>query len=81
MTTEQKTKITQIYLSKDFADEFKDTIGSINGSGWLIVDPLSAYLKFCGFENTIDQIPPCDEHPQILIIKFKDGYTVHSSRR
>lgn len=71
MTTEQKEMITKI--SQEFASGFKDTIGEIAGSGWLIVDPLSAYLQFCGFENKLVQMPPTDSHPLILIMQFKDG--------
>lgn len=57
----------------EFASGFKDTIGEIAGSGWLIVDPLSGYLNFLGYENNLEQLPACDEHPQILIMTFKDG--------
>ena len=32
-------------ISKEFASGFKENIESINGSGWLIVDPLSAFLS------------------------------------
>ena len=71
MTEQQKTEIEKI--AREFASGFKDTIGEIAGSGWLIVDPLSGYLNFCGYENTLQQIPAKDEQPQILIMKFKDG--------
>ena len=47
--------------------------GSINGSGWLIVDPLSGYLNFLGYKNTLVQLPACEQHPQILIMEFEDG--------
>jgi hypothetical protein len=50
MTNEQKAEITVI--AKEFASSFKDTVGDIAGSGWLIVDPLSGYLNFIGHENT-----------------------------
>lgn len=71
MTAEEKAEIEKI--AKEFASGFKDEIGAIAGSGWLIVDPLSGYLNFCGHENMLEQIPAKDERPQILIIKFKDG--------
>lgn len=71
MTKEEKDKIVNI--SKRFAKGFKSTIGSINGSGWLIVDPLSGYLNSIGYENELDQLKATDIYPQILIITFKDG--------
>lgn len=71
MTNEQKAEIEKI--AKEFASGFKDRIKEIAGSGWLIVDPLSGYLNFCGYENKLQQIPAKDGQPQILIIKFKDG--------
>lgn len=71
MTQKEKDDITKI--SKDFAAEFKDTIGPISGSAFLIVDPLSAYLNFEGYKNTLDQIPATEDHPQVLIMTFKDG--------
>lgn len=71
MQAKQKEEIEKI--AKEFASGFKDTIGEVAGSGWLIVDPLSAYLNFCGYENTLQQIPAKDGQPQILIIEFKDG--------
>lgn len=71
MTDELKKEITE--LSKKFASGFEETIPSINGSGWLIADPLSGYLNFCGYENTLQELPPTDKTPQILIMTFKDG--------
>jgi len=47
--------------------------GSINGTGWLIVDPLSGYLNSIGFENKLDQLPETETHPQVLLMTFKDG--------
>lgn len=70
MTKEQKAEIVKI--SKSFANGFKDEI-PLNGSGWLIVDPLSGYLNACGYENELGEIPATKEHPQILIMTFKDG--------
>lgn len=29
----------------------------LNGSGWLIVDPLSGYLNFCGYEHKTLELP------------------------
>jgi hypothetical protein len=71
MTQEIKDEITNI--SKEFASGFKDTIGEISGSGWLIVDPLSGYLNACGYENKLGEIPANNKHPQILIMTFTDG--------
>jgi len=71
MTEQQKTEIEKI--AKEFASGFKDTIGEIAGSGWLIVDPLSGYLNFCGYENKLEQIPAKENQPQILLMTFKDG--------
>lgn len=71
MTKAQKKEITKI--SKEFFSGFEGTIDSINGSGWLIVDPLSAYLQMCGFANTLQEIPANDTRPQILIVTFGDG--------
>lgn len=71
MTEQEKKEITKI--SKQFASGFKDTIGEIQGSAWLIVDPLSGYLNYLGYENTLEQLPPNDIHPMILIMTFKDG--------
>lgn len=71
MNNDQKKEIKKI--SKQFAAGFKDTLGSINGTGWLIVDPLSAYLNAMGFENKVKQLPATDDRPQILILIFPDG--------
>lgn len=57
-------------ISKSFAKGFD---WPINGSGWLTVDPLSAYLCACGFENELKQIPENDKHPLVLVMTFKDG--------
>jgi hypothetical protein len=73
MSNEQKLEITRI--AKEFASSFKDTVGEIAGSGWLIVDPLSGYLNFIGHEHTLSQLPANDKHPQILIMTFPDGTT------
>lgn len=45
----------------------------IEGSCWLVCDPLSAYLSFLGYANTLKQIPANDKHPQVLIMIFEDG--------
>lgn len=71
MTIEEKKEISKI--SQQFAKGFKSMFGSINGTGWLIVDPLSGYLNACGFENELVQLPETDRRPQILVMKFKDG--------
>jgi len=70
MTDTQK-EISKI--SEQFASGFKETFGSINETGWLIVDPLSGFLSSLGYENTVDQLPENENHPQVLIITFKDG--------
>ena len=67
----QKQEITEI--SKRFASEFRDTIGGIAGSGFLIVDPLSGYLNFCGFAHKLEQIPANERRPLVLIMTFHDG--------
>lgn len=72
MTDKIKKHITEI--SQEFASGFKDTIGEIAGSGWLIVDPLSGYLNHIGYENTLSQLPETEEHPQVLIMTFSDGH-------
>lgn len=71
LTDEKRKEITKI--SKQFAGGFKDTFRSINNTGYLIVDPLSAYLNSIGFENKLDQMPANDKHPMVLIITFGDG--------
>jgi len=71
MTQKQKEEITKI--AKEFSVGFEGTIDKIAGSGWLIVDPLSGYLNFCGYENTLGELPANEKHGQILVMKFKDG--------
>lgn len=71
MSEELKTEIDG--ASKEFASGFKDTIGDIAGSGWLIVDPLSGFLNACGYKNKLMEIPASEKHPQVLIIIFDDG--------
>ena len=68
MKNSQKIEITK--FSKDFASGFDFPI---NGSGWLIVDPLSALLGSIGFPNNVLEIKANNLHPQVLIIVFKDG--------
>ena len=67
----QETKDEIEKISKEFAEPFKETIGEIGGSGWLIVDPLSGYLNFLGYENKLEQIN--EGETQVLIMTFKDG--------
>lgn len=45
MTEDFKKQVIEI--SKSFTKGLN--VGAINGSGWLIVDPLSAYLNACGW--------------------------------
>lgn len=68
MNPEERKEITKI--SKQFA---KGLGFPINGSRWLIADPLSGYLNALGYENELIQLPETDERPQVLIMKFKDG--------
>lgn len=71
MTKKKLDEITKI--SKEFSKGFEPDI-PLNGSGWLIVDPLSAYLNFLGYQNTPFQLPASDKHPQVLGLEFKGGY-------
>lgn len=71
MTAEEKKQITKI--AKEFTQEFREMFGGINGTGWLMVDPLSAYLSAIGFENKLHQLPETDDLPQVLIMTFEDG--------
>lgn len=70
MSEQTKKEISKI--SQSFARGFKKMFCSCNGTGWLLVDPLSAYLNSIGFENTLHQLPESDKHPQVLIMTFKD---------
>lgn len=69
MTPKEKQEIELI--CKEFTKGLD--MGEISGSGWVIVDPLSAYLNACKIENTLQQLPANDKHPLILIMTFKDG--------
>jgi hypothetical protein len=71
MKQEEKDEIVK--MGKQFAKGFKSMIPSINGSGWLIVDPLSGYLNACGYENKLHELPETDKHAQVLVMTFKDG--------
>jgi len=68
MTDKTKSEILQI--SKEFANGLGIPL---NGSGWLITDPLSAYLNTCGFKNKLFEIPAKENRPKVLIIDFEDG--------
>ncbi len=68
MTESKKQEI--IDMSKDFSEGLGI---EINGSSWLIVDPLSGYLNAIGYENKLQSIDANDLHPQVLIIIFEDG--------
>lgn len=67
LSPEDKNEITKI--SKQFAEGFK----GMDISGWLIVDPLSAYLNALGYDNKLSQIPAKDKNPLILVMTFADG--------
>lgn len=71
LTKEQRKEIERI--SKSFTKGFKPDFPNINGTGWLIVDPLSGYLNALGYENKLDQLPATSQHPQVLIMTFCDG--------
>jgi len=68
---ENKADITK--MAQEFSEPFYENFGSINNTGWLIVDPLAGYLGFCGWENKLHEMPDCEQHPQVLIITFEDG--------
>lgn len=60
-----------VKICKEFASGFDFPI---NGSAWLICDPLSAYLETIeGIENYLMQLPEKDGIPQIMILNFPDG--------
>jgi hypothetical protein len=68
MTDKLKNKIEEI------SKEFTKGLGiDIKGSGFLVVDPLSAYLSMLGYENKLEQLPEKGERPLVLIMVFKDG--------
>lgn len=71
LTDKEKDKITQ--MSQSFLEGFKGTFDTINGTGWLVVDPLSGYLNSIGIKNSLHQIPENEKHPQVLIMTFRDG--------
>lgn len=68
MTPYLKDEITRI--SKEFASAFEL---AIEDSGWMIVDPLSGYLNFLGYENKLSQIPAAEGQRQVLIMTFTTG--------
>jgi len=67
---ENKRKKQILDLCKRFTKGMKIPI---NGSGLLIVDPLSGYLNTIGFKNTLMQIPGTENRHMVLIITFEDG--------
>lgn len=69
----QKERKEIVKIAKQFVSGFKTKFPAINGTGWLIVDPLSGYLNVVGYENTLDQLPPNETHGLVLVIVFKDG--------
>ncbi len=71
MTQQQKDDITEI--AKEFVSGFEGTFDSIDGTGWFIVDPLSAYLNSIGLNNTLQQYEETDKCPMVLIMTFDDG--------
>ena len=71
MNPAQQQEITTI--GRRFAEDFRQTVGPINGSQWLIVDPLSAYLDALGYPNAVSQLPATLQHPQVLVLEFPDG--------
>ncbi len=73
MATQPVNRIKITEIAKEFAEPFANTVGPINGSGWLIVDPLSGYLNMAGYTNTPMEYPANDKHPQVLVLEFEDG--------
>jgi len=73
MKKSEKNKITKI--CKEFFEGMKGVAGhdTIEGSGWVYVDPMSGYLNSIGIENTLVQLPKTEERNQILILNFPDG--------
>lgn len=71
MTDLEKEEITRI--SKEFVSGFEPTFKSINGTGWMIVEPLAAYLETCGFSNELHEVPKKGVIPQVMVIEFRDG--------
>ncbi|CCG99868.1 hypothetical protein FAES_1859 [Fibrella aestuarina BUZ 2] len=71
MTDAQKAEITKI--SQEFFSGFEGTFDTINGTGWLVADPLSGYLNSVGYQHTLSQLPENEKHPQVLILEFPNG--------
>ena len=71
MNQKQKDKITKI--SKEFFSGFSEMTDSINGTGAIIVDPLSGYLNFTGYPNTPKAFDATENSPLILMLVFEDG--------
>ena len=68
MNQKQKDEITAI--AKEFTEGMEFPI---NGSGWLVVDPLSGYLNALGYKNVLSQIPSNNKHPLVLVMLFEGG--------
>lgn len=66
MTDERKQKIEKI--CKDFASGFDIPIA---GSGWAIVDPMSAFLIAVGYPNELNRLG--EGKPVVLMMTFEDG--------
>lgn len=62
-------------IAKEFFSGFQDTFPTINGTGWLIVDPMSGYLNFHGYTHTVSQLPETKDRPLVLLLDFPDGTT------
>ena len=62
-----------VKVCQEFTAGFRDTFPTINGSGWLIVDPMSAFLAVGGYPNTLSELPATNDHPQVLVMQFADG--------
>lgn len=61
-----------VKISKEFT---KGILGNedIEGTSWVVADPLSAYLSSVGYENMLGQIPHPETKEPVLIMTFPDG--------
>lgn len=71
MKEETRKEITKI--SKEFADAMLEG-ESIDGTSWLVVDPLSGFLNAAGYKNELHSIPnPKDKNEVVLVMTFECG--------
>lgn len=74
MTAELRTEITRISKEFFYGSLPEKTFGRIDGTGILVVDPLSGYLNMLGYRHEISQIPPMGNRPIVLILAFPGGW-------